>query len=173
MNITLPLSLQDKKKLTAGQKAYLSGKVYTARDAAHKKIVKAIENDEKLPFNLKNSTIFYVGPTPTRKDSSIGAAGPTTSSRMDLYTEELLKCGLSAVIGKGPRESKINKSLVEHQAIYFVGIGGAGALLAKSIKKTKLIAFPELGPEAIYLMEIENMPLYVGLDLRGRDIYRN
>jgi fumarate hydratase subunit beta len=165
------LNHEDKKLLKAGEKVLLSGTVYTARDAAHKKIVEALANGAPLPFELQGSTIFYTGPTPAQADGLPGSAGPTTSSRMDAYTLPLLKNGVSAFIGKGARSDVVNKALLEHGVIYFAGIGGAGALLANAISSMKLIAYPELGPEAVYKFEIADLPVYVALDLNGGNIY--
>ncbi|MFH1429050.1 MAG: FumA C-terminus/TtdB family hydratase beta subunit [Candidatus Margulisiibacteriota bacterium] len=170
--INLPLDNDTKQALKAGQKVYLSGIVYTARDAAHKKLVEAINNKEPLPFDLKDAAVYYTGPTPAGKNGLPGAAGPTTSSRMDPYTLQMLKAGVSTFIGKGERSPQTQKDLIDYGAIYFTAVGGAGALLSRSIRSMQLIAYPELGPEAVYLMEIENMPVYVGLDLRGNSIFK-
>ncbi|MFC1477984.1 FumA C-terminus/TtdB family hydratase beta subunit [Candidatus Margulisiibacteriota bacterium] len=169
--LKLPLDIETKQELSAGQKVYLSGIVYTARDAAHKKMVEAISNNAALPFDLRNAAIYYTGPAPANENGLPGAAGPTTSSRMDPYTTQMLKSGVSAFIGKGERSQNTCKDIIDHNAIYFTAVGGAGALLARSIKSMKLIAYPELGPEAVYQIEIENMPVYVGLDLRGNSIF--
>ncbi|MFC1596144.1 FumA C-terminus/TtdB family hydratase beta subunit [Candidatus Margulisiibacteriota bacterium] len=169
--LTLPLSIDTKQKLAAGQKVLLSGTVYTARDAAHKRLVEALAKGDHLPFDPDGASIFYVGPTPPKDNGLPGAAGPTTSSRMDPYTAPLLEAGVSAIIGKGARSAEVNEALLKHRAIYFAAVGGAAALLAQSIKSMAVIAYPELGPEAVYKMEIENMPVYVGYDLLGRNIY--
>lgn len=170
--LSLPLSLADKKSLVCGEKVLISGVVYSARDLAHARLVALIEAGESLPFNLENSTIFYVGPTQFLPGNLPKAVGPTTSSRMDPFTPKLLEAGVSCLIGKGERSIEVAKSMHQHQAIYLVGIGGVGALLAKSILQIELVAYPELGPEAIYKMEVKDMPLYVGLDLSGGDIYQ-
>ena len=170
--IKTPLTDKDIRSLKAGDKLWLSGTIYTARDQAHKKMVEAIKNKEKLPFNLKRQIIYYCGPTPARSKRIIGSAGPTTSSRMDGLTEPLLKKGLKGVIGKGARGSDITKSFKRHKAVYFVAIGGAGALLARTIKSAKIIAYPELGTEAIRELKVSNFPVYVANDIYGRDVFK-
>jgi fumarate hydratase subunit beta len=171
-SLLLPLSPETKQSLRAGEKILVSGTVYSARDAAHQRLVAALAQGQSLPFDLQNATLFYVGPTPLNPEGRIGAAGPTTSSRMDPYTIPLLNAGVSAVIGKGARSSEVKSALIDHGAIYLVAIGGAGALLARSIEKMELIAYPELGPEAIYKMELCECPVYVGLDLQRHSIYQ-
>ena len=161
MNVALPLSLETRQKLTVGQKVYLSGVVYTARDAAHARLCEALAQNQSTPLELSNATIFYVGPTPPRANGLPGAAGPTTSSRMDAYTIPLLNAGVSCLIGKGERNFEVTEAIKNHQAIYFTAVGGAGALIAKCIKSMELVAWPELGPEAIYKLEVKDLPLYV------------
>ena len=163
MNLDLPLSAETRQKLSAGQKVYLSGVVYTARDAAHTRLCQALAQNQPLPFELNEATIFYVGPTPPRANGLPGAAGPTTSSRMDAYTIPLLDAGVACLIGKGERSPEVTQAIKKHQAIYFTAVGGAGALIAKCIKKMELIAYPELGPEAIYKLEVKDLPVYVAL----------
>ena len=161
MNLDLPLSAETRQKLSAGQKVYLSGIVYTARDAAHARLCQALAQNQPLPFEFNEATIFYVGPTPPRQNGLPGAAGPTTSSRMDSYTIPLLKAGVTCLIGKGERSPEVTEAIKSHQAVYFSAVGGTGALLAKCITKMDLIAYPELGPEAIYKLEVKDLPVYV------------
>jgi len=163
MHCDLPLSLEVKRQLTAGQKILLSGMIYTARDAAHKKIVESLQNKQSLPFELKDAVIFYAGPTPARENGLPGAIGPTTSSRMDPYTVPLLEAGISAVIGKGERAPEIMESMAKHDVVYFIAVGGIGALLAKCIRSMTCVAWPELGPEAVYRMEVKDFPVVVGM----------
>lgn len=158
-------------KLKCGEEVLLSGTIYTARDQAHKKMAELISRKKRLPFNAKNATIYYAGPTPEREDASFGSCGPTTSSRMDFFTPFLLGAGVFSMIGKGNRSEKIRNLIKKHKAVYFVTIGGTGAYLAKRIKKSKTVAFRELGPEAIYELEVENFPLIVAIDSKGNDIY--
>jgi fumarate hydratase subunit beta len=147
------------KTLKAGDLVKLFGTIYTARDQAHKRLLKLLEEGKPLPFGIKNSAIYYCGPTPAREDGLFGSAGPTTSSRMDELTLPLLKAGLKAAIGKGGRHEKILRAFQEYGAVYFTTFGGAGAYLAKKIKSQKLIAFPDLGAEAIYELEVEDFPV--------------
>ena len=158
-------------KLKCKDAILFSGVVYTARDKAHEKLVRLVKKKKPLPFDLKGAVIYYAGPTPTRRDGSFGACGPTTSSRMDVFTPVLLKAGVAAMIGKGRRSPEVKKAIKKYKAVYFLAVGGAGAYLAKRIKSAKLIAFKDLGPEAIYKLEIEDFPLIVGIDPRGKDIY--
>ncbi len=158
-------------KLQAGDMVYLSGEVYTARDAAHKRLFEMIEKKEKLPFDLINSGIYYVGPTPNRPNQIYGSAGPTTSTRMDIYTPTLLDLGLKFMIGKGKRSQEVKNAIVKNKAIYFVAAGGAGALYGNCVKKVEPIAFADLLSEAINKITIENFPVFVGIDIHGNDIY--
>lgn len=158
--------------LSAGDEVLLTGTVYTARDAAHKKLVKMLENGEKLPFDLDGSIIYYSGPTPAKNGLPIGSCGPTTSSRMDVFTPALLENGLCAMIGKGPRSSAVCKSIIENDAVYFCAIGGAGALYAKSVKKLEVIAFDELGCESVKKLTVENFPLLCGIDSKGGTLFK-
>ena len=158
-------------KINVGDEVYLSGTVYTARDAAHKKIRALIENKEALPFDLEGACIYYSGPTPERPGSPIGSCGPTTSSRMDIHTPLLMENGLVAMIGKGPRSERVIEAIKKHCGIYFCAIGGAGALCARAVKKYEVIAFPELGCESVKRMEIEDFPLICGIDCRGNSIF--
>lgn len=169
--LTTPLSEKTISDLKIGDEIFLSGTIYTARDAAHKKLVDLLEKNEPLPFDIEGSVIYYVGPTPARPGQVIGAAGPTTSYRMDTYVQPLLKAGMKGMIGKGGRSKPVLEGLIEYNAVYFGATGGAAALLAKTIKKAEVIAFDELGAEAIRKLEVENMPLTVINDAKGNDLY--
>ena len=158
-------------KINVGDEVYLSGTVYTARDAAHKKIRALIEKKEALPFELDGACIYYSGPTPERPGSPIGSCGPTTSSRMDIHTPLLMENGLTCMIGKGPRSEDVIEAIKKHCGIYFCAIGGAGALCARAVKKYEVIAFPELGCESVKRMEIEDFPVICGIDCRGNSIF--
>ncbi len=170
MNITTPLNKSVCSQLKAGDKVYISGTIFTARDQAHKRIVEAIQAGEKPPFAIENALIFYVGPSPAKPGQVIGSAGPTTSYRMDDYTPFLLDRGLSGMIGKGKRNQAVIDSIIKNGAIYFVAIGGAGALLSASIKSAQVIAYPDLGPEAVFKLEVENFPCFVGIDSKGESV---
>ncbi len=169
--IIAPLTMDAIEELQAGDEVYIYGKIYTMRDAAHKKITEMIENKEKLPFDLKNQVIYYCGPTPAKEGKVIGSCGPTTSSRMDKYTPLLLKNGLKGMIGKGERSVEVKDAIKKYKAVYFSALGGLGALYADNIKKAKVIAFPELGPEAIYELEVEDFYAIVINDIHGNDFY--
>ncbi len=158
-------------EIKVGDEVYLSGTVYTARDAAHKKIREAMEQKHPLPFDLDGACIYYSGPTPEHPGKPIGSCGPTTSSRMDVHTPALLDNGLLAMIGKGPRSSKVTQAIKKHGGIYFCAIGGAGALCAKSVQKYEVIAFPELGCESVKRLEIKDFPVLCGIDCRGNSIF--
>lgn len=160
------------KSLTAGDQVLLSGTLYTARDAAHKRMVKQIESGEELPIELKNQVIYYVGPTPARPNAVIGSAGPTTSSRMDEYSPLLMKYGLKGMIGKGYRSQHVIDSIIKHDAVYFTAIGGSGALLSQKIKYAELVAYKDLGTEAIRRLVVEDFPCIVINDTHGRDWYK-
>lgn len=171
--LSSPLTEEKIKKLKAGDKIYLTGTILGARDAAHKRIVETLALDKELPVNLKNGTIFYVGPSPAPPGKKSGSIGPTTSSRMDDLTEPLLKEGLKAMIGKGRRSSKIIELLKKYKSIYLVLTGGISAYLSTKIKDIEIIAYEDLGPEAIYKIQVENLPLYVACDIYGRDIFES
>ena len=174
IKIETPLDEKIIKSLKAGDNILLSGIIYTARDAAHKRLVELIENKKQLPVDLSNSIIFYVGPTPAPDGMVIGSAGPTTSYRMDKYTPTILeKTGLKGMIGKGSRDISVIESIRKNKAVYFAAIGGAGALISKCIKSSEIIAYDDLGPEAIRKLEVENMPLVVAIDCMGNDIYQS
>ena len=166
-----PLSDKDVEELKAGDIVYLSGTIYTARDAAHKKFVDLIEKNEKLPFDIKGSVIYFVGPTPPKPGEVIGSAGPTTSYRMDSYSPILIKYGLKGMIGKGKRNEEVKEACKKYKAVYFGATGGAGALLAQRIKDAEIVAYPELGPEAIRKLEVEDFPVVVVNDCYGNDLY--
>ena len=157
--------------LSVGDKVYLSGIVYTARDAAHKKIFEILDKGEKIPFDIKGSVIYYAGPTPTPVGLAIGSCGPTTSSRMDRYAPELLDRGLICMIGKGPRSKQVCDAIVRNNALYFCAIGGAGALASECIKKCEVIAFNELGCESIKKLQFQNFPLVVAIDNKGGNLF--
>jgi fumarate hydratase subunit beta len=159
------------EKLKVGDFVLLKGKIYTARDQAHKKLVDLIKKNKKLPFDIKNQIIYYCGPTPSFKERIIGSCGPTTSSRMDKFVEPLLKKGLLAMIGKGKRDKKIKELLKKYKAIYLLAPSGCGALLSKKVFSKKLIAFSYLKAEAIYELEVRDFPLIVAIDTKGNDIY--
>ncbi|MCK4912866.1 MAG: fumarate hydratase C-terminal domain-containing protein [Candidatus Omnitrophica bacterium] len=171
--IKTPFTKKDVVRLKAGSEVLFSGVIYTARDQAHKRLVELIKNKKKLPLELKNQIIYYCGPTITPKGKIIGSCGPTTSSRMDEFTELLLGKGLLATIGKGRRSKKIRETIKKQKAIYFIAPAGCGALLAKRVTSKRLVCFKELGPEAIYRLEVKDFPLIVGIDAEGRDIYGN
>lgn len=157
--------------LCAGDYVYLSGTIYTARDAAHKRMFEALEQGEKIPFDLNHNIIYYLGPTPARDGQVIGSAGPTTSSRMDKYTPLLMEQGLLGMIGKGKRSKEVIQSIIEHKGVYFAAVGGAGALLSKCIKKSTVIAYDDLGTEAIRKLEVEELPVIVVIDSNGNNLY--
>lgn len=171
--LSTPLTEEKIKKLKAGDTVYLSGTILGARDAAHKRIVENIISGKKLPVNLKNSTIFYTGPSPTPPGKKSGSIGPTTSSRMDNLTEPLLKEGLKATIGKGRRSNVLMELLKNYKSVYLVLAGGISAYLSTKVKGIKAIAYNDLGPEAIYEIEIENLPLFVAYDIYGGDIFES
>lgn len=170
-HIITPLSDDKVSDLKAGDYVYLSGTLYTARDAAHKRIYEAMQKGEKIPFELQENIIYYLGPSPAREGRPIGSAGPTTSSRMDKYTPILLENGLKGMIGKGKRSKEVIDSMHKNNAVYFAAIGGAGALLSKCIKKSEVIAYEDLGTEAIRKLEVENLPVIVVIDSDKRNMY--
>lgn len=168
-----PLKKEKVKRLRIGNKVLITGIIYTARDAAHKKLINLIKKRESLPFLLKNQVVYYTAPTPAGKGKVIGSCGPTTSSRMDNYTPLLLSYGLTGSIGKGQRSAEVREAIKKYEAIYFITIGGAGAYLSKRVKEAKLIAFPEIEPEAVYKLWVEDFPVIVGIDTRGEDLYQS
>ena len=169
--ISLPISDEEIKELRAGDMLYLTGTIYTARDAAHKRMYEAIQRGEEVPFDLSGAFVYYLGPTPARPGQVIGSAGPTTSSRMDKYTPLLLEHGLKGMIGKGKRSENVIDSIVEHGAIYLAAVGGLGALLSKRIVKSEVIAYDDLGTEAIRKLEVEKLPVVVIIDTQGGNAY--
>ncbi len=172
IRIDLPLNDERVKTLKIGDRVLLSGVIYTARDAAHKRIIDTINRGEKPPFDIKNQTIYYVGASPAREGRVIGSAGPTTSYRMDDLTLPLLQRGLKGMIGKGERESKVVEGMKQHCAVYFAAIGGAGALISNSIKSRTLIAYEDLMAEAVYKLEVVDFPAIVVIDCNGNNLYK-
>ena len=169
--IQAPVSKEDARSLKAGDYVYLSGTIYTARDAAHKRMKEALDQGQELPFDLKGSVIYYMGPSPAREGRPIGSAGPTTASRMDKYTPELLDLGLGAMIGKGKRSPAVIDAMVRNGAVYFAAVGGAGALLSKCILSSEIVAYEDLGAEAIRKLEVKNFPVIVVIDSQGNNWY--
>lgn len=172
MEIHTPLSDEVIERLRSGDQVTISGIIYTGRDAAHKRMIEALERGERLPFDVKGQVIYYVGPTPAKPGRVIGSAGPTTSGRMDALTPQLLAQGLKGMIGKGARSPAVKEAMRKHKAVYFAAIGGAGALIAKAVKKRELVAYEDLGAEAILRLEVENFPVTVVNDIHGGDLYQ-
>jgi fumarate hydratase subunit beta len=170
--INTPLTPEVINNLMAGDRVLLNGIIYTGRDAAHKRLAELIEKGEELPMDIMNQTIYYVGPCPAKPGQVIGSAGPTTSGRMDSYASLLMEHGLKGMIGKGIRNQQVVDSIIKYNAVYFAAIGGAGALLAEAIKEAEVIAFPDLGAEAIYKLRVENFPVIVIIDNKGNDLYK-
>ncbi|HIH9993465.1 TPA: Fe-S-containing hydro-lyase [Clostridium botulinum] len=173
IKINTPLTEDKIKSLKAGDMVLITGTIYTARDAAHKRLIDALEKGRNLPFEVKNSIIYYVGPTPAKPGMEIGAAGPTTSYRMDTYTPKLLNLGLKGMIGKGRRSKEVIESIVKNKAVYFGAIGGAAALISKSIKKSEVIAYEDLDSEAIRKLEVEDLTVTVIIDSKGNNLYED
>ncbi|MFQ5826501.1 MAG: Fe-S-containing hydro-lyase [Dehalococcoidia bacterium] len=169
--ITTPLSDEVIASLRAGDQVLISGTLYTARDAAHKRLIEALERGQELPFDLQGQTLYYVGPTPAPPGRVIGSAGPTTSGRMDGFTPRLLAAGLKGMIGKGSRSPEVREAIKRHRAIYLAAIGGAGALIAGSIKRVEMVAYEDLGTEAIRRLTVEDLPAIVVNDIYGGDLY--
>ncbi len=169
--ITLPMSKEVKESLAVGDLLYLSGTIYTARDAAHKRLNEMLDNKEALPIELEGATIYYVGPTPTPPNKKFGSAGPTTSMRMDVYASRLYDLGVCATIGKGYRSQPVVDAIARNEALYLVAIGGAGALLSKCVVDAQPVAFADLGAEAIVKLEVKDFPVTVAIDTKGRNIY--
>jgi fumarate hydratase subunit beta len=169
--IALPLTEKTLTDLKAGENVLLSGVLYVARDAAHRKMIETLDKGESLPFDIKDQTLYYMGPSPAPPGKVIGSAGPTTSVRMDAYTPRLLAAGLKGMIGKGVRSAEVKDAIKKYQAIYFAAVGGAGALISKTITKSEVIAYPELGPEAILRLEVKDFPVTVINDIYGGDLY--
>ena len=169
--ITLPLTEDTVESLHAGDYVYLTGTVYVARDAAHKRMKEALDAGKELPFEIKDAIIYYMGPSPAREGRPIGSAGPTTSGRMDKYTPELLDLGLRGMIGKGRRTQEVTEAIMRDKAVYFAAVGGAGALLSKKIFSSEIIAYEDLGAEAVRKIWVENFPVIVAIDSHGHNIY--
>ncbi|MDO8446940.1 MAG: Fe-S-containing hydro-lyase [Deltaproteobacteria bacterium] len=170
-HLKTPLNGKEIANLKTGEQISLSGVIYTARDAAHRRMIEAVEKGEALPIDIRGQVIYYVGPTPAKPGQVIGSAGPTTSSRMDAYTPRLLEAGLKGMIGKGKRSPEVKEAIKKHRAVYFAAAGGAGALLSKRIKKAEIVAYEDLGPEAIYRFEVKDFPVVVVNDIYGNDLY--
>lgn len=169
--IHLPISDEDSEGLRAGDYVYLTGTLYTARDAAHKRMQETLDKGEELPIKLENNLLYYMGPSPAREGRPIGSAGPTTSSRMDKYTPKLMDLGLKGMIGKGKRSQAVKEALIRNKGVYFAAVGGAGALLSRSILSSEVIAYEDLGTEAIRRLEVKDFPVIVVLDSEGNDLY--
>ncbi len=170
-HINAPISDETAASLRAGDYVYITGTIYTARDAAHKRMAEALAEGEKLPIDMKNNIIYYMGPSPAREGRPIGSAGPTTASRMDKYAPDLLDLGLKGMIGKGKRTQAVKDAIIRNKAVYFAAVGGAGAILSKCIKKSDVIAYDDLGTEAIRKLEVENFPVVVVMDCEGNNLY--
>ncbi len=169
--ITAPITDEDAKSLKSGDYVYITGTIYTARDAAHARMYEALEKGDSLPIEMKNNIIYYMGPSPAREGRPIGSAGPTTASRMDKYAPSLLDLGLKGMIGKGKRSQSVSDAIVRNGAVYFAAVGGAGALLSKSIVASEVVAYDDLGTEAIRKLEVENFPVIVVIDSEGNNLY--
>lgn len=172
IKIQLPIGERDISGLKAGDSVLLSGPLLSGRDAAHKRFITALKEGNPLPVDLSGETIYYVGPCPTPPGRVIGSAGPTTSGRMDSYTPELLRLGLKGMIGKGQRSPEVIDAMKQYSAVYFAALGGAGALIARSIKNAQVIAYPDLGPEAVYRLDVVDFPAVVAIDAGGHDLYK-
>ena len=171
--IKAPISSKDASLLKAGDYVYITGTIYTARDAAHKRMAESLQKGNELPFDLKNNIIYYMGPSPAREGRPIGSAGPTTASRMDKYTPALLDLGLVGMIGKGKRSKEVIDAMIKNGAVYFAAVGGAGAILSQRIKSSQVIAYDDLGTEAIRKLEVENFPVIVVIDSQGNNLYES
>jgi fumarate hydratase subunit beta len=171
IKLKTPLTDKDVEKLDIGDKVFLTGVIYTGRDAAHKRLFDLIQAGKELPLDIRGQVIYYVGPAPAKPGKPIGSAGPTTSYRMDAFAPKLMELGLKGMIGKGNRSAEVVEAMKEHKAIYFGATGGAGALLARSIKKAETVAYEDLGPEAIQRLHVEDFPVVVINDTKGNDLY--
>lgn len=171
IRMTPPLTDADVERLQIGDRVLISGAIYTGRDAAHKRLTDLIQAGESLPFDIKGQIIYYVGPSPAKPGRPVGAAGPTTSYRMDAYAPELIRLGLKGMIGKGARNREVKEAMSKYKAVYFAAIGGAGALMAQAIRKAEIVAYEDLGPEAIRKLEVEEFPVIVVNDVQGNDLY--
>lgn len=170
-HITVPYDEKTAKELHSGDYVYITGTIYTARDAAHKRMYEALERGETLPFEIKDQVIYYMGPSPAREGRPIGSAGPTTASRMDKYTPVLLDLGLRGMIGKGKRTEAVKEAIIRNRAVYFAAVGGAGALLSKAIVSSEVIAYDDLGTEAVRKLEVKDFPVIVVIDPEGNNLY--
>lgn len=169
--ISAPITEKDTVNLNSGDYVYITGTIYTARDAAHKRMYEALEKGDKLPIEMDNNIIYYMGPSPAREGHPIGSAGPTTASRMDKYAPKLLDLGLKGMIGKGKRSKEVIDAIIRNNAVYFAAVGGAGAILSKCIKKSEVVAYDDLGTEAIRKLYVENFPCIVVIDSNGNNLY--
>lgn len=169
--INTPITEEVTKELKSGDYVYITGTIYVARDAAHKRLMEALDRGEELPFPVKDAAIYYMGPSPAREGRPIGSAGPTTASRMDKYAPRLLDLGQKAMIGKGKRTQEVIEAIIRNKAVYFAAVGGAGALLSKCIKKSDLVCYEDLGAEAILKLEVEEFPVIVVVDCEGNNLY--
>ena len=172
IRITTPLSNDVVSKLKSGDKVLVNGVIYTGRDAAHKRLVDLIEKGDALPFDIKSQIVYFVGPTPARPGRPVGSAGPTTSYRMDAYSPKLIEKGLKGMIGKGARSQEVIEAMVKYKCVYMAAVGGAGALISKCIRSSEIIAYEDLGPEAIRKMEVDDLPVIVVNDTLGNDLYQ-
>ena len=170
-HLTVPFGEKEATELRSGDYVYLTGTIYTARDAAHKRMFETLERGEELPFDIRNNIIYYMGPSPAREGRPIGSAGPTTASRMDKYAPTLLDLGQRGMIGKGKRSEEVRKAILRNKAVYFAAVGGAGALLSKSIVSSEVIAYDDLGTEAIRKLEVKDFPVIVVIDSEGNNLY--
>lgn len=170
-HITAPITKEVSRTLRAGDYIYITGTIYTARDAAHKRMDEALAKGESLPIDIADQAIYYMGPSPAREGHPIGSAGPTTASRMDRYAPKLLDLGLTAMIGKGKRSPQVLDAIVKNGSVYLAAVGGAGALLSKCIKSSEIVAYDDLGTEAIRRLEVENFPVIVVADCEGNNLY--
>lgn len=170
-HITVPFGEKEAGELKSGDYVYLSGIIYTARDAAHKRMYEALEQGEELPFDIRNNIIYYMGPSPAREGRPIGSAGPTTASRMDKYTPALLELGQRGMIGKGKRSEAVRQAIIKNNAVYFAAVGGAGALLSKAIVSSEVVAYDDLGTEAVRKLEVKDFPVIVVIDAEGNNLY--
>lgn len=172
-NINVPMSREDARSLRAGDCVSLTGTIYTARDAAHKRMQEALDAGKELPIDIRGNVIYYMGPSPAREGRPIGSAGPTTAGRMDKYTPRLLDMGLGAMIGKGKRSQAVTDAIVRNGSVYFAALGGAGALLSKRILSSEVVAYDDLGTEAIRKLTVKDFPVVVAIDSEGNDLFKN
>lgn len=170
--IHTPLTEATILNLKAGDRVAISGIIYTGRDAAHKRLTQALNEGKELPVDLKGQIIYYVGPCPAKPGQALGSCGPTTSGRMDAYAPAFLDLGLKGMIGKGPRSQNVIDAMIKNNSVYFAAIGGAAAVIANSVKKADVVAYPDLGPEAVYRLEVEDFPCIVVIDCQGNDLYK-